>query len=427
MQDARHGNKYRSARVSWPELRRGASLGGVSQAPTGLRRILFTATLIAFALGLLEVSSAIAGAVLGPRLNVDTRRTRDVLKEQTEGIRTLLTNPNTLVLLDSTLGWRYRPSHTSTDHVINAQGLRSRREYAVTPPPGVLRVAAFGDSFVYGTEVLNADAWPLLIEQASDRLEVLNYGVGGYGTDQALLLFARDGMQLGPRIVLIGFAPVDLRRTQNRYRRFLSTAEPPLVKPRFRIDSLGHLDLVPSPLRTRAEWEAVMEDPKRIFALAEGDELYDAARYADPLYDWSATVRLLTAAGERIWHRSLWRDRLLESGQFRPASEAFRLEHALMLAFADSVRARGAEPIFVLLPDHDSVEGIRTGAPSVYAPLRDSLEKNGSPTRVIDLMSAFAAAPATTSVESWFAPGGHYSAAGNRIVADWIRGILERR
>src|SRR5580704_5995225 len=58
------------------------------------------------------------------------------------------------------------------------------------PEPGRACASAYGDSFVWGEEVPPADGW---IEQLSRRIgcRVANYGVSGYGTDQAYLRFRK--------------------------------------------------------------------------------------------------------------------------------------------------------------------------------------------------------------------------------------------
>ncbi len=387
------------------------------------RRLVFTAIALVLALGLLELLSPLVGSLLAPRLDIDMRRTRTIYAEQTARIRTLLDDPTTLILLDSTLGWYYRPGYSSPVHVLNAAGLRSDREYAAVAPPGTRRLAAFGDSFIYGTEVPNADAWPQQLEVREPTLEVLNYGVGGYGTDQAMLRYLRDGSRFAPELVLIGFAPVDLRRTENVYRRFISSHEVPLVKPRFALEPDGRLTLIPNPLPRREDWEALAAEPSRARSLGAHDKWYDPIRYENPVYDWSTTVRLGSQVGLRVWRKFFWRDRLLEGGAFRPAAPAFALQRAILNAFADSVRARGAVPLFVLLPDQESVTGLRSGGRVVYAPMRDSLLRD-SRAPVIDLIDAFRARPASEDPWSWFAPGGHYSRAGNAIVAEWIAARL---
>ena len=95
---------------------------------------------------------------------------------------------------------------------------------APSPRRGLCVSLLFGDSFVYGNEVSDDDAWCAVLEASSDALEVLNYGVGGYGLDQAFLRFQREGMALHPDVVLIGFTPDDLGRVVNVYRRFIFVA-----------------------------------------------------------------------------------------------------------------------------------------------------------------------------------------------------------
>ena len=103
---------------------------------------------------------------------------------------------------DPDLGWTIRPSThvaaagTYQATTSNGRGLRSLREYAPEAPPGVLRVAAFGDSFVHGDEVDDQANWPAVLERSRPDLEVLNFGASGYGPDQALLRWERDGRPL---------------------------------------------------------------------------------------------------------------------------------------------------------------------------------------------------------------------------------------
>jgi hypothetical protein len=52
------------------------------------------------------------------------------------------------------LGWTVRRGGAAPPlYRANAQGFRGEREYAPDPPAGVLRLAAFGDSFTHGDDV----------------------------------------------------------------------------------------------------------------------------------------------------------------------------------------------------------------------------------------------------------------------------------
>src|SRR6185295_1354810 len=106
---------------------------------------------------------------------------------------------------DAELGWSNRRAYCNSDGQIctGALGTRGSRDYALRAAAGVLRLLCFGDSFTWCDQVIDADAWPRLVEDRRADVEALNFGVGGYGTDQALLRFERDGRDLAPDAVVI--------------------------------------------------------------------------------------------------------------------------------------------------------------------------------------------------------------------------------
>lgn len=371
----------------------------------------------------IEIVARLLGEPLAERIGLDVTPINHILAAQSAALTTLLEDPATLVVLDSTLGWRYRANYRRNENELNSAGMRATREYAPTPPAGVCRIAVYGDSFVYGTEVVNANSWTALLEGATASLEVLNYGVGGYGTDQAYLRFLAEGDRYAPQVVLIGFAPVNLRRIQNVYRRFIASNDLPIAKPRFIFADSG-LAMLPPPFRSHAQYRALRDDPSRVSALATHDAWYERLRYESHAYRWSAAARFAIALGYRMWWKYAWEGRLLEDGAFREASEAFRLQRAVLNAFADSVRARGARPVFILFPDEESVAGHRGGRRPVYAPLRSALERDAR-AEVIDLIDDLGAEAARSGKPSLFAPGRHYSARGNSVVAAALARRLE--
>ena len=59
------------------------------------------------------------------------------------------------------------------------------------PEPGNECVTLYGDSFTYGVGVREEYAWGNTLAERL-RCRVGNFGVGGYGTDQALLRFMHN-------------------------------------------------------------------------------------------------------------------------------------------------------------------------------------------------------------------------------------------
>ena len=114
---------------------------------------------------------------------------------------------------------------------INSRGLRERDlDYA---KPGALkRIFVVGDSTVVGFEVPDTDTFPRSLERELNVLneaadfQVINGGVRGYGTDQALLLLEEEGMKYSPDIVLYKWTGNDYDDNRTIHRPFRKFGKP---------------------------------------------------------------------------------------------------------------------------------------------------------------------------------------------------------
>jgi len=372
----------------------------------------------------MEVSAALLIWVATPLLDEPIWRTPKLLSVQLEKMRSLIDKDSTSqVIFDSLLGWRYRPGYQTVDHLISMQGLRGERLYDPTPPPGVLRVAAFGDSFVYGNEVKTHQSWPALLERRAPDIEILNYGVGGYGVDQAFLRFLTEGSDFKPHVVVMGFVTDDMSRLTNVYRPFRSAYEWPLVKPRYTVAG-AELTFYPPPLTHVTDYEAFLNGTRAITELGTRDEWYEPLVYDNTAYNLSATVRLLSHLWIRLRGRYFDPDRLFDGSVFNTQSEAFAIQMALFREFVDSARNRGFAPLIVLLPDRESLAQVANGGLSIQAPLAQALDSAGLP--YLELVTAFGDGVTERERREWFMPGRHYSEAGNRQIAKALGDFLWR-
>ncbi len=101
------------------------------------------------------------------------------------------------------------PEFTSTWR-INEDGYRGPR--AGERGLAASRIAALGDSFTFGYGVEEAAAWPRRLEAILDegrapsaRVDVVNLGVGGYGTFQEVAWLERIEEKVRPDLAVIGF------------------------------------------------------------------------------------------------------------------------------------------------------------------------------------------------------------------------------
>jgi hypothetical protein len=210
-----------------------------------------------------------------------------------------------------TRGWALRPGirgmRVFGDRVLNSnsRGLRGAREHPYAKPAGTRRVLVFGDSFTFGEDVSDDETYSHYLEQSLAGVEVLNFGVHGYGHDQILLYLREEGVKYQPDVVVLGFLYDDMERNLLGFRDY--------AKPRFELRG-GRLELrgvpVPSP-------EATL-----------GRELY-RSKFVDL---WTILV------GRWRWRTGAAEERMKE------------LTLAILDETARVVRAAGAQPAFAYLP-----------------------------------------------------------------------------
>ena len=120
---------------------------------------------------------------------------------------------------DEELGYTLRPGaegvyrREGLSHVlINSDGLRDR-EHAKEKPAGVFRIAVVGDSYAEALQVEQSQAfWSVMERRLAEcpqfrgrAVEVINFGVSGYGTAQELLTIRRKVWQYSPDLVILAF------------------------------------------------------------------------------------------------------------------------------------------------------------------------------------------------------------------------------
>jgi hypothetical protein len=156
---------------------------------------------------------------------------------------------------DAQLGWSNSPgAHGVFDHPhfrinvhINAKGLRDR-DYSYDRTPGTRRILVVGDSFVWGYGVEQGETFPKVLEGRLLRVEVINAGVAGYGTDQELLWLRSEGVRYRPDLVILEMCGND--DDENNSDLVYNVYH----KPRFKQNANGELALtgVPVPEPSRA-------------------------------------------------------------------------------------------------------------------------------------------------------------------------------
>ena len=127
-------------------------------------------------------------------------------------------------------GWYYGEGGAYVQ--INSQGYRDV-EHTKQKPQGVFRIAVLGDSFTEARQVdIENTFWKKLETTLQDRrefggqkIEVLNFGIGGYGPAQELLTLKLHALGFSPDLVVLAFCPGnDVAQNSKELIRYLQSA-----------------------------------------------------------------------------------------------------------------------------------------------------------------------------------------------------------
>jgi hypothetical protein len=376
--------------------------GSPARSARGPRRVLRWLCLAAVVVGVGEAGSAVFFHLMKDRFtwadpSAYTRRVSDGLAS----------------LFDAELGW--------TRGYATPYGERPRATSYDRP-----WVSAFGDSSVHGDEVADAESWEEALA-AQAKADVLNFGVSGYGPDQALLMFRRQ-RRVSPlgRVVLLGAGLENINRVVNRYRPFYTSSTGiPLTKPRFLVTD-GRLELLPNPVRTRADLER-LADPAFVDEIGRQDYWYglrDRPHLGFPylrlLFSrdvWRQASSGNAPGGDLAPRRVLWWER-----------EPRQVFLAILDAFSGEARQAGLEPVFMLTPGPGTVVARLEGRPIGGKVI---VERRCRELHMpfFDGHSAIADDSRRTgrAVGAYFMDGGHPSPEGNRVIARALHEFLQER
>ena len=123
-----------------------------------------------------------------------------------------------LMVVDATFGWRHAPNRSKSfrnedgESILVEQNEHGQRGPAVplARVAGKYRVLVLGDSFTEAIHVTDANTFVRRVEQSGADLEMINAGVGAWGTVQEWLYLDKVGVSFTPDLVLVVFYENDL-------------------------------------------------------------------------------------------------------------------------------------------------------------------------------------------------------------------------
>lgn len=224
-------------------------------------------------------------------------------------------------------------------------GPRSDPVFPVTAEPCV---SLFGDSFTQSSEVEDRDAWgSVLATKLGCR--VANYGVGGYGSDQAYLRYR----SLPPKgtVVFLNHLSENIIRNVNQFRHLIRPGSEFSFKPRF-VYKDDAAKLIETPQISPNLISNFKNNPA---SYLHNEYFLPGGSAGNQIMGFPYSVALFKAI---LWNQHL-RARLQGKPQhadfYRPQHESQALEvtYEIIRAFAKDAARRGQLPIVTIIPTCD--------------------------------------------------------------------------
>ena len=317
---------------------------------------------------------------------------------------------------DGDTGWAPRPGSRNDLYAYNEATMRvsvPSITYATAAAPGMLRISIFGDSFTNGVDEPYQQTWGARLQHAlttrGRSTEVLNFGVPGYGMDQAFLRWQKVGTPYQPAVVVFGLQIENVKRNVNLlrplYNRFTDL---PFAKPRFVLRD-NRLEVLNVPVVPPEQLAATIAGIAS-WPLASAEAYYDPEDYR--VRPWHVS-RLATFAAQVAGQSAERDDRVA-------TAEEGELALRILAAFKESVEQAGASFVIVHLPRRGDLAALDTTG---SLPSGDLLRQVDMRFDFVETAGALLEEAKRTSLPSLFNQSSHYSAAANRVVSD----VLARR
>lgn len=325
-------------------------------------------------------------------------------------------------------GWEKTREYTTYVRT-NSLGLRGA-EVSPAKPVDVFRIVVVGDSIVEAAQVMEEQTFAQRLERSlnssspSRRVEVLNAGVGGWGTGQEMLYLRQEGLRLQPDLVLLVlYSGNDIANNSSKLER--QDVLDSLYKPYWEIDASNGLRQVPHRERIPEaldEWLWLGRRSSALFNYVETG-FFDKFKYGQ-----------LDFIGDRA---DLGKPVLL--AQYPPEwEESWQVTERLLAAAAQDSAAAGSGFVVVLAPSTFQVmpddwrDLIRTGRrpASDWDQEKPNKKMAGITARrglpLIDLLPALRAARDAGLRRLYFEHDKHWTATGHEVVAQALEEQLRR-
>ncbi len=272
-------------------------------------------------------------------------------------------------------------------------------------------ISLYGDSFTNSTSNEELDKWS---KKAADQLEanIINYGVGGYGTDQAYLRYKFNELDSSDVVVINHFVG-DL--TRNLMQRFFNNYCD--FKPQLTLVDDKLIYTPPLDLSSREEFDQYANDPGDVF---KDDWLAPGNKYGPTIFTFPYTFSLIEALlsenikgkldissieGEEAYRR------------FYKMDYPINLTTKILSEFCYLAKERGQKPLVMFMPARGDFKYFSEYGVWEHQVIIDHLRKKGI--QVLDFSpELYSRHQSSNMYEDLYDKTLHFNPVGEQLCAD---------
>jgi len=278
-------------------------------------------------------------------------------------------------------------------------------------------VSIYGDSYTWSNRTTPAEAW-------SNQLSILlgcrvsNFGITGYGTDQAYLRFLSNTNDTS-KIVILNHFVFDILRNVNQYWgvRISNQVTKFQFKPRFILDENNSLKLVKIPDLNLIQFEELQSNPELYL---KHDYFLPNSHYGSQFMKFPYTFVLLKTVLTHAKFKSLLKGEPAHAPYYKAEhpSGSLQITAEILEAFHSEALKTDRVPIITVIPYMNDIDYFLENGKWCYQNLLDIMQNKNI--EVLNVGEEILEILKNGDNNRLYAGEGHFNAEGDKMLATII-------